>query len=81
MSHCLQTFSEDFLEFLLKRRHLKNMPKSANKFIKNKKFNTIMQKKYLILTLIIENISIEKYVDFFYISCQLNLIIKKNDSF
>jgi len=77
MSHCLQTFSEDFLEFLLKRRHLKNMPKSANKFIKNKKFNTIMQKKYLILTLIIENISIEKYVDFFYISCQLNLIIKK----
>ena len=35
-SHCSQIFSVDFLEFLLKRRHLKNLKKSANKFRKNK---------------------------------------------
>ena len=34
MSPCLQTFSVDFLELLLKRRHLKNLKKSANKFAK-----------------------------------------------
>ena len=35
MSHCSQTFSVVFLEFL-KRRHLKNLKKSSNKFMKNK---------------------------------------------
>ena len=34
MSPCLQTFSVDFLELLLKRRYLKNLKKSANKFAK-----------------------------------------------
>ena len=42
MSHCSKTFSVDFLEFLLKRRHLK---KSANKFLQDKKFNLMMKKK------------------------------------
>ena len=32
----LQIFSAQFLEFLLKRRHLTNLKKSANKFIDNK---------------------------------------------
>ena len=45
MSHCLKTFSVDFQEFLMKRRHLKNLKKSANKFIKNKKFNIMMKNK------------------------------------
>jgi len=45
MSHCSQTFNVDFLESLLKRRHLKNLKKSANKFIKNKKFNIKIKKK------------------------------------
>ena len=45
MSQCLQTFSKDFLDFLLKRRHLKNLNKSADKFIKNKKFNIIIKNK------------------------------------
>ena len=45
MSHCPQTFSVDFLKFLSKRRHLKNLKKSANKFVKNKKFNIIIKKK------------------------------------
>ena len=40
MSHCLHIFSVDLLDFLLKRRHLK---KSANKFIKNKEFNVMME--------------------------------------
>ena len=31
MCHCLQTFSVDFLEFLMKRRYLKNLKKSVNK--------------------------------------------------
>jgi len=35
MSHCSQPFSVDFLEIFLKRRRLKNLKKSANKFIKN----------------------------------------------
>jgi len=39
MSHCSQNFSVDFLQFLLKRRDLKNLKKSANKFVKNKNFN------------------------------------------
>ena len=42
MSSCSQTFSVDFLEFLLKRRHLKNLKKFANKFIKNKIFNIMI---------------------------------------
>ena len=37
MSNCWQTFFVDFLEFVKKKRHLKNLKKSANKFIKNKK--------------------------------------------
>ena len=37
MSHCSNPFSGDLLEFLMKRRHLKNLKKSANYFIKNKK--------------------------------------------
>ena len=45
MSHCSQTFSEDFLEFILKKRHLKNLKKSANKFIKYKKLNMLMKKE------------------------------------
>ena len=36
MSHCSQTFSVDFLEILLKRRHLKFFKKSPNKSVKNK---------------------------------------------
>jgi len=36
---------EDFLELLLKRRHLKNLKKSANKFNEDKKFNIIMKTK------------------------------------
>ena len=36
MSHCSQTFSVDFLEFLWKRRQYKNLKKSANKFIKTR---------------------------------------------
>ena len=35
MSHFSLTFSVDFLEFLLKRRHLMTLKKSANKFLKN----------------------------------------------
>ena len=35
--------------FFLERQHLKNL-KSANKIVKNKKFNIMMKKKYLILT-------------------------------
>ena len=42
-----QRFSVDFLEFVLKRRHLKSLKKSANKFIKNKKFNKMMKKKII----------------------------------
>ena len=38
MSHFSQTF-------LLKRRHLKNLKKSANKFMKFKKFNIILKEK------------------------------------
>ena len=52
MSHCSQTISVDFLKFLLERRHLMNLKKSAKKFIKRKKFNLMMKKKWLILTLI-----------------------------
>ena len=45
-------FSADFLELLLKRRHLKNLKKSANKFKENKKFNIMMKTKESILALI-----------------------------
>ena len=37
MSHCSKPFSVDFLEFLMKRRNLKSLNKSAKKFIKIKK--------------------------------------------
>ena len=46
ISHCSQTFSADFLEILLKRRLLKNLLTSANKFVKNKKFNIMMKNKF-----------------------------------
>ena len=36
----------DFLWLLLKRRHLKNLKKSANKFKENEKFNIIIKTKY-----------------------------------
>jgi len=39
--------SEDFPEFLLKRRLLKNVKKSANIFIKNKKFIIITKKEII----------------------------------
>ena len=52
MSQCLKPFSVDFLEFLMKRRQLKNLNKSANKLIKNKKINRMIKKKQTILTLI-----------------------------
>ena len=45
MFDCSQMFSLDFLEFSLKKRHLKNLKKSANKIIKNKKFNTLKKKE------------------------------------
>ena len=41
---------------------MKNLKKSVNKFIKNKKINIIMKKKQLILTLIYGQIYNEKYV-------------------
>jgi len=44
MFQCSKPFSVDFLEFLVKRRHLKHLKKSANKFIKNKK---IMRNMFL----------------------------------
>ena len=37
MSHCLQTFSAEILEFLLKIRYFKNLKKSANNFRKKRK--------------------------------------------
>ena len=58
-SHYSQPFSVDFLEIFLKRRRLKNLKKSANKFIKNKKFNITMKKKKMIFY---EKISNEKYM-------------------
>ena len=36
MFYCSQTIFVDFLEFSLKRRHLKNLKKYANNFTKNK---------------------------------------------
>ena len=36
LSHCSLILSVDFLEFLLKRRYLKNLIKSANKFVEKK---------------------------------------------
>ena len=62
MSHCSQTFSVDFVEFLWKRGHLKNLKKSVNKFLKNKKFSIMMKKKWMIITLIYWQISDEKFV-------------------
>ena len=45
ISHYLQRFSADFLEFLLKRRHLKNLLKSAKQLTEKKKFNKMIQTK------------------------------------
>ena len=45
MSHSSLIFSVDFLEFLLKRPHLMNLKKYANKYVKNKKFNILIKKK------------------------------------
>ena len=45
MSHCSQTFSVDFMELLLKSRNWKNLKKSANKLIKNEKFNKMIIKR------------------------------------
>ena len=39
MSQRSKSFSVDLLEFLIKIRHLKNLKKSANKCLKNKKIN------------------------------------------
>ena len=61
MSKLLNLFSVDFLAFLMKRRHLKNFKKSANKSLKNVKINMI-KKKQFILTLSYSQISKEKYV-------------------
>ena len=44
ITHCSQTFSVNFLEFKGKIQNLKNVKKSANKFIQNKKFNILMKK-------------------------------------
>ena len=54
---CSQTFSVDFLEFLLKRRHLKNWKKSVNNFIRNTKFNLMIVKKMIDLQLISSQIN------------------------
>ena len=40
MYHCSQTLTVDFLEFLLKK-YLKNLKKSASKFVKNKKLRNM----------------------------------------
>ena len=83
MFHSLQTLSVDILEFLLKRRHLKNLKKSAYKFKKNKKFNTIMKNKWLILTLIYWKIS-SKTCNYFTVEFVLHflssLLNNKKDS-
>ena len=47
ISHYSQRFAADFEEFLLKRRHLKNFKKSANKFIENKKFNMMIKNEII----------------------------------
>ena len=53
MSQRSKSFSVYLLEFLIKIRHLKNLKKSANKFLKNKKINQYDdKKKQLIITLI-----------------------------
>ena len=39
LSHYSLILSLDFLEFLLKRRHLKNLIKSANKFVEKIQYN------------------------------------------
>ena len=46
MYPCSQTFSVDFLQ-LLKRQHLKNLKKSPNKFLKDKKFNIFIKKEII----------------------------------
>jgi len=59
----------------MKRRHLKNLKKSANKFIKDKKINTMMKKKELIYW----QISNEKYVPkhlFSFVTKELSLCHK-----
>jgi len=62
MSHCSQTFSVDFLVFLLKRRHLKNWKKSANKFVKLRKSILWWKRNNWFWHWFIEKILIEKYV-------------------
>ena len=49
MSQFLKPISVDFLELLMKRRHLKHFKKSANKFTKDKK---MMKTECLALTLL-----------------------------
>ena len=44
MSQCLKPFSVDFSEVLMKRRLLKHLKKSANKFMKNKEINIMMKR-------------------------------------
>ena len=58
MSHYSQMFSVDFQAFLLKRRHLKNLKKSANKFVQIK--NHFNDEKGLILTF---NLSINLHLE------------------
>ena len=44
----LSLFYKDFLEFLLKRRPLNNLQKTANKFVKvDKKLNIMMKKEII----------------------------------
>jgi len=74
ISYCLQTFSLDFLGFFFERRHLKYLNKSANKLIKNKKFNGVLRK--LQFRNMFLNIQLVKY-KFFYNFCRHCLIIKK----
>jgi len=59
MSHCSQTICR-LSRIFIERRHLENLYKSANIFIKNKKFKTMMKNKSMILTLIYLQMTIEK---------------------
>ena len=45
MSHCSQTFSVDFLEFLLKNEKTTFEEFVKNNLVKNKKFNKMIKKK------------------------------------
>ena len=52
VSHYLQRYFADFLELLLKRRHLKNLQKSVNKLteIQNNDENEIIDSNIDLLT-------------------------------